>query len=58
MEKALKALYDVIALPEVLDNDELRIKISNVIMELQSIVASKVKKIERPSSPCPCGSCD
>lgn len=58
MEKALKLLYDVIAEPEVLDNNELRIKLSDVIMRLQTIVASKVKVVERPTSPCPCGGCD
>lgn len=58
MERALKHLYDLFEDPRVLEDDDLRKRISDVIMRLQVIVASKVKVAERPSSPCPCGSCD
>jgi hypothetical protein len=60
MEKATRALYDVLSETEVLENDELRVMVSNVIIQLNQIIASrkKIKKEERPSSPCPCGTCE
>lgn len=60
MEKATRALYDVLSETEVLENDELRQMVSNVIIQLNQIVALRKtkKKEERSSSPCPCGTCE
>jgi hypothetical protein len=58
MEKAVRTLLDLLSHPSVLERDELRVMISNMIIHLQSVIAyDKSKKPERPSSPCPCGSC-
>ena len=52
-------LMEALAEPEVLDNDDLRKKLSEVIIGLNTIIAMRKKKrIERASSPCPCGTCD
>ncbi len=60
MEKAIRAMYDVLGESEVLENDELRVMVSNVIIQLNQIVAlrKEKRKEERSSSPCPCGTCD
>jgi len=50
MEQALRRLYDLLSEPEVLEDDTIRIKISELIMILQTIIASRKKTIiKRPS---------
>jgi hypothetical protein len=52
-------LMEALSEPEVLDNDDLRKKLSEVIIGLNTIIALRKKnRVERPSSPCPCGTCD
>jgi hypothetical protein len=59
MERTIKMLMEALAEPEVLDNNDLRENISEVIIGLNTIIAMRKKNIvERPSSPCPCGTCD
>jgi hypothetical protein len=58
MEKTLNALNTLFEFPEVLEDDELRQAISLVIMRISLIIAKRSKKIERSTSPCPCGTCE
>ena len=58
MEVAITILSNLLEDPCVLDDDELRMAISTVLIRLHTMVcAKKNKEPERPSSPCPCG-CD
>jgi hypothetical protein len=56
MEKAVRALLDLLSHPSILERDELRVMISNVVIGLQSVIAyDKSKEPVRSMSPCPCG---
>ena len=59
MEQTIRALVETLAEPGVLENDRLREAISVVLQELHRIVEEKRRdRVERSSSPCPCGECD
>jgi hypothetical protein len=56
-ERTIRTLIETLNDPKVLENDKLREAISVVIQELHKMVEEK-RKVERSSSPCPCGECD
>ena len=60
MEKAIRVLNDLFTEPEVLENDTLRVAVSDVISQLMLIIKSRKEalKEKRASSPCPCGTCE
>jgi hypothetical protein len=58
MERTIRTLIETLNDPNVLENDRLREAISVVIQELHKMVEEKRRdRVERSSSPCPCGEC-
>jgi hypothetical protein len=59
LEQTIRALVETLAVEGVLENDRLREAIGVVLQELHRIVEEKRKdRVERSTSPCPCGECD
>jgi len=59
MEQIIKSLKAIMFSPEIVNDIEFQQLVNSVIIRLNEIITER-KKIfeERPSSPCPCGTCE